>query len=272
MALAGVPPWLVPPNFLGASEAGAQMGLGIRRQAEAETEAADRLRLAYDQLASQEQRANEQARATMALRAQQLSAMEAYHRDQLAQRAETEKRQRENMDRLAEQFQAGQELAREKMKLAATPKQYGEPTFIDVPDVPGAKYAYRAGSPGGHLIAPPRPTGLTPAQRASLLQKVPRMMTEIADLEPGTPQRIAAENALGETQKLLTNAPPPIVLRGTNAPAAKAPYPDGTILRKKDGSKWIVHQGQPVPWAEASMETQHTEEPSAADDLLDEEP
>lgn len=31
------------------------------------------------------------------------------------------------------------------------------------------------------------------------------------------------------------------------APAGRAPYPEGTILKKKDGSRWVVKNGEPVP-------------------------
>lgn len=33
---------------------------------------------------------------------------------------------------------------------------------------------------------------------------------------------------------------------GTPAPTTTQPYPDGTILRKKDGSRWIVKDGVPI--------------------------
>lgn len=64
MALgASLPPWLTPPNFLGAMEAGASTGLRARQQDIEEYQAADRLKLAYDQLAKQERVASMQALA-----------------------------------------------------------------------------------------------------------------------------------------------------------------------------------------------------------------
>ena len=58
-------PWNTPPNFLGAIEAGSQAGLAARREDVAQGQAADRLRLAYDQLASEEAQRNEAMQARM---------------------------------------------------------------------------------------------------------------------------------------------------------------------------------------------------------------
>ena len=51
-----IAPWLQPPNVLGAMQAGAQVGLAQRAQRMNEIEAAQRLRLAYDQMAALQQR------------------------------------------------------------------------------------------------------------------------------------------------------------------------------------------------------------------------
>lgn len=83
MALAGIPPWLAPQDFVGSARSGAQLGLQRRGQDIERQEAASRLQLAYDQLAAQEQRQSEIAQnrlqlAEMALeqkRAQVESAM-----------------------------------------------------------------------------------------------------------------------------------------------------------------------------------------------------
>jgi hypothetical protein len=97
MALDDSTPWLHPPNFLGAMEGGARLGLSARGEQREETGAADRLRLAYDQLAAQEKRASELvksrqqiASASLALRAQQASALEQYRRDQIEERRKAE--------------------------------------------------------------------------------------------------------------------------------------------------------------------------------------
>lgn len=62
-----IPPWLVPPNFIGAAEGGARLGLSARSQDIEEQSAADRLKLAYDQLAKQERVASMQAQQKLQL-------------------------------------------------------------------------------------------------------------------------------------------------------------------------------------------------------------
>jgi hypothetical protein len=110
--MAQIAPWLVPPNYSAIMEAGAQTGLAVRRQTESEADAGDRLRLAYDTLAAQERRAAQAAadrkeltHASLALRAQQADAMNAYRMGSLQAREESEARHRDNMTRLAGQFQ-----------------------------------------------------------------------------------------------------------------------------------------------------------------------
>lgn len=55
-------PWLTPPNYLDAMKSGAGLGLERARIDTGSAEAGDRLRLAYAQLASQEERASEVAK------------------------------------------------------------------------------------------------------------------------------------------------------------------------------------------------------------------
>lgn len=57
----GIAPWTVPPDYIGAMRAGAGIGLERARIDAGSTEAADRLKLAYSQLAAQEDRAAELA-------------------------------------------------------------------------------------------------------------------------------------------------------------------------------------------------------------------
>ena len=78
-------PWLHPQNFLGAMEAGTAAGERARATDIAHSEAADRLRLAYDSLAAKEEMAGELAKskqetanAAMQLRAQQAQGLQDY--------------------------------------------------------------------------------------------------------------------------------------------------------------------------------------------------
>jgi hypothetical protein len=90
-----VAPWLnvTPQTWLGAMESGSAAGTRQRAQAFAESEAADRLRLAYDSLASHERMQNEQvqskveqAQAAMALRESQMQSLQDYREQQIAQK------------------------------------------------------------------------------------------------------------------------------------------------------------------------------------------
>lgn len=88
--MATIAPWIVPPNFLGAMEAGTAAGQRERAQGASEREAADRLRYAYDSLAAKEQQSSELAaqkhelaRAAMELRAQQMQGLQDYREGML---------------------------------------------------------------------------------------------------------------------------------------------------------------------------------------------
>jgi hypothetical protein len=97
MALGTIPPWLdiTPETFLGAAKAGAQIGTQRRAQDLEAGQAADRLRLAYDSLASQERRASESeqmklelAQNAQALRQSQLDAVNLRAQERLQQQQE----------------------------------------------------------------------------------------------------------------------------------------------------------------------------------------
>lgn len=95
MALMPIAPWIVPPSPMEALQAGSRIGLAARQEDVAETQAGDRLRLAYDQLQSQERRATEalkahmaQQNAAMQLRAQQQQSLDTYRQGMLQSAAE----------------------------------------------------------------------------------------------------------------------------------------------------------------------------------------
>jgi len=92
MALTGLGSWnaITPEYFTSAMASGAKLGLSARSQDEEEQSAADRLKLAYDQLGAKEQMASElaqakqaQAEAALALRAQQLDSLNEYRQQVL---------------------------------------------------------------------------------------------------------------------------------------------------------------------------------------------
>ena len=78
MALDSLPPWVSvsPSDFVRAAEAGASTGISAERQRASSEEAGNRLRLAYDTLASQERRQDEMAQAKMELAQSQMDQRE----------------------------------------------------------------------------------------------------------------------------------------------------------------------------------------------------
>jgi hypothetical protein len=126
-----IAPWLQPPNFVGAMSAGAAAGLGVRKANQEATEAADRLELAYNQLAANERRAAaatkaklDLANASLALRGQQMDAMQAYHQGQLAAREE-------NMNRLATQFGERENRMKDQFGQTMDARQAAQDSIMD---------------------------------------------------------------------------------------------------------------------------------------------
>ena len=72
MSLAPTAPWIIPPDYVGAMSRGAQLGLSARSEDQAEQSAADRLSLAYKQLAAENDRANKVAQGRQDLAAETL--------------------------------------------------------------------------------------------------------------------------------------------------------------------------------------------------------
>jgi hypothetical protein len=107
VALGTIPPWLdiTPETFLGAAKAGAQIGTQRRKQDLDTQDAADRLRLAYDSLASQERRASEseQMKLELAKNAQQLRQSQM---DAVNLRAQERLQQQQQMGNQQAQFHA----------------------------------------------------------------------------------------------------------------------------------------------------------------------
>ena len=77
-SIESLPPWLnvSPSDFVRAAEAGASTGISAERQRASSEEAGNRLRLAYDTLASQERRQDEMAQAKMELAQSQMDQRE----------------------------------------------------------------------------------------------------------------------------------------------------------------------------------------------------
>lgn len=94
MAIGTIPSWLELPNFVQAMREGAATGLAARRTDIDESQAADRLQLAYEQLAEKERASNElaayrqqNAANALELRQAQLESLNAYRQQQLENQA-----------------------------------------------------------------------------------------------------------------------------------------------------------------------------------------
>lgn len=80
-----VPPWLqvTPDYFLNSIRAGAEAGLQRGRLLTEQQNAADRLRLAYDQLGAENQRKDEEIQAKLTLAQQMMAMRQQAHEDQM---------------------------------------------------------------------------------------------------------------------------------------------------------------------------------------------
>ncbi len=223
MPSAIVAPWLHPLDFVKAMSEGAQAGIHSRAVDNEAIQAGDRLRLAYDQLNANEQREQEAeankmelAKASMALRSQQMDALEQYRQDQTQARNDA-------LDE-TKGFHTG-ELAsrdasralREKLANERFARDYGAPQFMDVPGIPGAKYAFRGGSTGGHVIMPVRPasTATLDLKRLAIQKGLATEIAKANDIADKTsPEYQAATNYIAQAQNYLKG--------GTIAPGAAA--------------------------------------------------
>ena len=192
-----LPPWLniSPSDYLRAVEAGTQAGLSIRQANQRAWEAAQRLSLEAE---AQQERyaalAEESAQRRMAqegldryrqgelANAQARIGVQGAGEQSLADYRQAEaQRALSGLDEIKRHNLETEAAAQAAAQARAQGKDYGAPTFVDVPGVPGAKVAYRPGSPGSHMILPQRQTGeLTPTQAATLLGKI----GTLADIDP----------------------------------------------------------------------------------------
>lgn len=197
MALGEIPPWLnvTPEAFVRAASEGAAAGLGARRQYASEVEAGDRLRLAYDTLASQERRADERAQAALevaqmrtamqsqaqeaalALREQQAASLDAYRQARLGQYDTEEERRRAAAAELygyrqarLDQFQQALDISAEKAQAMAS---RGEGEFFTDPMAPGQVFFRQ---PSGHVMKVVGQPG-TPRMTIDMQTGLPKTMT-----------------------------------------------------------------------------------------------
>lgn len=270
-----IAPWLHPINFIEAASAGAQAGIHSRAVDNEAIQAGDRLRLAYDQLNANEQREQEAeankmelAKASMALRSQQMDALEQYRQDQTQARNDA-------LDE-TKGFHTG-ELAsrdasralREKLANERFARDYGAPQFMDVPGVPGAKYVFRGGSTGGHVINPQRPlnTAAMDERRLKIQAGLPKMIASLEDMDPASQQYAATTNYIAQAQNYLKGG---TIAPGAAAGPSAAAGPVATHRFNPTTGK-IEAIGAPVPASAGSalISAPHDETDSGLDDEED---
>ncbi len=210
-------PWNAPPNFLQAMSAGASAGAQLRGQDIAQSEAGDRLQLAYTQLASEEKQRNEAAKARLAaataamqFRQEQLSLLDRYRQDTLKQREE----------------------------LAAQPKYHFGPKGEVLMEKGGAVSMLRPGEVPPDTATVREPVDPSNPFGATITRKVPAAEA-LKMVKPAAP---AVPPPRGMINSLLDR----FTGRGPAATPA-SPYAEGALIKnKKDGKLYRVKGGVPV--------------------------
>lgn len=119
-----IPSWLQGTDVIGAMSRGASAGLSARSEDDSERNAADRLRLAYDQMAQEERRQSQAAQihqqqtaAALLLKKQQAEMLNTYRQGELATRSAAQALQAKHFD----------ELKRHNMAMEGKPRLHNVP-------------------------------------------------------------------------------------------------------------------------------------------------
>lgn len=234
-------PWNAPPNFVGAMSAGASAGTALRGQDIAESEAGDRLTLAYQQLAAEERQRTEMAKqrmqaasAAMQLKQQQLSLLDQYRQGKLtvdAARAKT---------------------AQDALALKSRPQiHFGtQGEVLQMQPDGSVKELRPARKPADTAtirepVDPNQPFGATVTRKVSAEDAAAR-------LKAAAPQPQAAPAPTGRSlfhpsTWFGTPAPSQGGISPAATPAPATPYAEGAIIRqKKSGKLFKVVNGVPV--------------------------
>lgn len=279
-----LPPWIRPPGDLasayisayraGAATAEAQARLNVQANEQAQQFAVQEQRLHQQNLLDQQQLQVSKAfhEASIGIKQQELAqtqqriALTAQSAaEKLAGQAQYQKLRAGGMSATEallatpSLFPSGAGLASiaNAQERQAQLKARGEGTLTEFPELPGYKFLRQN-------------TGyLTPVQRPerspqSIQQNIQRtsLQHDINEIDKvwgpqlqgaqdvGPDQKAAFESAKARRAQLkaLQSGIGSMTVTGTNAPAAPSPYKEGTVLtNKKDGKKYVVRDGQPVP-------------------------
>jgi hypothetical protein len=287
-----LPAWVNPPNFLAAITAGTEAGSRFRAQDIEQRNAADRLALAYNQLALEEADRNEQAQRRMemaeaanALRSRQLSMLENWHQNQAAAA--------QRRSDIMEQYRTGQlALGNRKLDQPTIAHHSGEVLRINpqtgqvevMREAPSSKREPMASIPldpnnpfGPKMTGPISDPRIQSAMQALQAPKAAPSASSVSPL-----QRLKSLIGLGDDSGAGTvlsvspigamppDAGPGITPATAAAPAAPgAPFREGQVIRnKKDGKLYRVTNGQPV---EMEMPTANEQESNSPMDTSDED-
>lgn len=226
-----IAPWLQPPNVLGAMQAGAQVGLAQRAQRVNEVEAAQRLRLAYDQMAALQQREQmdmafrsqiEGARLAQQLR--EMNAMEQWRKSQQANW--TADNTEQNRHNLAMEGTAAARLAQEQNASAFDYKP-------EVIELEGSKFAYNPKTGSFKPLASEKDISATDALR--LAERLQATAKEYGESDPERKRILDRANALYEYAR---RAAPNIGLPGGVVNPAEGTAETDATQPQQGGNFW----------------------------------
>lgn len=192
-----IAPWLIPTDVVGSMSRGAQLGLSARSQDEAEASAADRLRLAYDQMATEERRSSElqkyrmdQAAQSLLLKKQEHEMLNAYRQGELQTRAAAQALQAKHFD----------ELKRHNMAMEGRARLH---------NVAGVGLVQEDADGNVDVVMPSGEKEPTAEQKARLALSAGTQLDKFATTPPTTPGGIQASNVAWNVLQKYGGVPPP---------------------------------------------------------------
>lgn len=272
--MADIPPWLSRDYdpvgaFMHAFQTGAQI-----------SEAQSRLAEQQRQANMEAQARSEQLQATMLRAMTETAVQKEYQQQQIALRQQELAQEKQRYDALGEQAaaslaarianeQAMQDLRARDIALKEQLAEQGKIHFgtggeilqampdgsfkvIRPADTKGVKVTVKETTDQGDITTTGTPEEIEAYRKAQEAAKA----AEEAKKGPSIINRMLGGLNLGDVLRYqltgqvppLSNLPPP-QLPGPST-ATQSPYPEGTILRKKDGSRWIVRNGEAVPYGD----------------------
>lgn len=205
-----IAPWLTPTDVIGSMSRGASLGLQERSQDTQESEAADRLKLAYDQMASEERRQSDRAAQALLLKQAEMAGLNAYRQGELQNRAAANAIAQQRANDLANHYAA---LEKQKNASAAA-------SIVTHDEFPGVKFLRQ---PTGHEQVI-NSGELTPSQKLEHTERAYGMMKLGANEFGDEPSYQARTNAAAA---ILKEVAPKTGAKSTGRVRVKSP--DGKV-------------------------------------------